>query len=474
MKPRAYVLAKMGGSIAVAMLLLAGCATPDPQGASKSAAAPTATAQKPTASPGAPAPAHAAAQPMKPASPPTAAAAVAVPPATVPPAAAPSAATPSPPPAPAGPPPAVPYDKAVLTAANTLFGKADLSGASAVRSGSGKYTLVIDPLVDGSSGYQSTATRAMEKQIVELVKTSYPAFELQPFTTQTLARGPLLFIGTFTAVDKDRKSAGEHDAYRICLALVDLRTGKIVSKGLAFAQKEGVDITPSPFFQDSPAWAPDAATQGYVRTCQGTKAGDPINPAYWDRIVQAALVNDAAIAYEEGNYETSLDLFKGVLRQPGGDQLRVYSGIYQASVKLGRKDEAAQAFARIVDFGLAQNELGVKFTFRPGSTLFPPDPKISGQYHMWIGQIAQRASQRTACLEIAGHTSKTGPEPLNERLSLMRAQYIKQRLDTASPPLTKRTKAIGKGSRETKIGIGTDDLRDQLDRRVDFKVMDCA
>ena len=376
-------------------------------------------------------------------------------------------------PAPAGPPPALPYAKAVLSAAQNLFGKADLGVASTMRGGLVPYPLVIDPLVDGNSGYQSEATRAMEKQVIELLKASYPNFDVKPFTTTNLSRGPLMFIGTFTAVDKERKNIGEHDAYRVCLALVDLRTGKIVSKGLAFAEKEGVDITPSVFFQDNPAWAPDPATQGYVRTCQGTKAGDPINPVYWDRIMQAALINDATQAYEEGNYEVSLDLFRAVLRQPGGDQLRVYNGLYQANTKLGRKPEAAEAFARIVDFGLANNQLGIKFTFRPGSTLFPPDPKVSGDYHMWIGQIAQRAAQRSACLEIAGHSSKTGPEPLNERLSLARAQYVKQRIDTSAPTLAKRTKAMGKGSSETKIGIGTDDLRDQLDRRVEFKVKDC-
>ncbi|MEP7297437.1 MAG: OmpA family protein [Burkholderiales bacterium] len=395
------------------------------------------------------------------------------PPAVAPPAAPAAPPPPAASPAPAGPPPAMPYAKAVLSAAQNLFGKADLAVASTVRSGSVPYPLVIDPLVDGNSGYQSEATRAMEKQVVELLKASYPNFDVKPFTTTNLSRGPLMFIGTFTAVDKERKNVGEHDAYRICLALVDLRTGKIVSKGLAFAQKDGVDITPSVFFQDNPAWAPDPATQGYVRTCQGTKAGDPINPVYWDRIMQAALINDATQAYEEGNYEVSLDLFRAVLRQPGGDQLRVYNGLYQAATKLGRKPEAAEAFARIVDFGLANNQLGVKFTFRPGSTLFPPDPKVSGDYHMWIGQIAQRAAQRSACLEIAGHSSKTGPEPLNERLSLARAQYVKQRIDAAAPTLAKRTKAMGKGSSETKIGIGTDDLRDQLDRRVEFKVLDC-
>jgi outer membrane protein OmpA-like peptidoglycan-associated protein len=162
-----------------------------------------------------------------------------------------------------------------------------------------------------------------------------------------------------------------------------------------------------------------------------------------------------------------------VLRQPGGDQLRVYQGMYLAATKLGRKDDAAQAFARIVDHGLAQKQLGVKFLFRPGSTQFLPDPQISGAYPTWLAQLSQRASQRPACLEISGHTSRTGPEPLNERLSLMRAQFIKQRLDSAAPVLARRTEALGRGSSQNISGLGTDDARDALDRRVEFKVKDC-
>jgi outer membrane protein OmpA-like peptidoglycan-associated protein len=92
---------------------------------------------------------------------------------------------------------------------------------------------------------------------------------------------------------------------------------------------------------------------------------------------------------------------------------------------------------------------------------------------MWLGQLSQRASERSSCLEIAGHTSSTGPEPLNERLSLMRAQYIKQRLDAAVPALAKRTSASGKGSSQNLSGLGTDDMRDAIDRRVEFKVKDC-
>lgn len=382
-------------------------------------------------------------------------------------AAAPAAAAPAP-----ALPPIMPFNEAVLFAANNLFGKAALPPAS----GSGtmpKYPVVIDPLVDGNSGFQSVATQTMESRVSNLVKSNYPQYQLEPFTTSTLGRGPLLFIGTFTAVDKEGKNAGPRDWYRICLALVDLKSGKIVSKGFARARMEGVDATPTVFFLDSPAWAPDPATQGYVRTCQGTKVGDPINPVYWDRIIAAAMINDATAAYTSGRYEEALDLFKGVLRMPGGDQLRVYNGIYLASMKLGRREEAERAFARIVDFGLAQNQLGVKFLFRPGSTVFVPDPQVSGAYHRWLKQLATRAGMRTACLQISGHTSKTGPEPLNERLSLLRAQYVKQRIDAGNREIAKRTTAVGRGSQDAISGLGTDDARDALDRRVEFKVTDC-
>jgi len=90
-----------------------------------------------------------------------------------------------------------------------------------------------------------------------------------------------------------------------------------------------------------------------------------------------------------------------------------------------------------------------------------------------LEQIAERTSQHQGCLEIVGHTSRTGPEPINERLSLLRAERIKQKLDRDVPALKTRTIANGVGSKENLIGTGTDDARDALDRRVEFKVVGC-
>jgi tetratricopeptide (TPR) repeat protein len=365
----------------------------------------------------------------------------------------------------------LPYDQAVLSAATALLGNAKLppEGAPAQP----KYAVVIDPLIDGVTGAQSNATRSMGARIATLMREQYPLYELQPFSAANVARNPLVLIGTFTGVNAQRQTAGLRESYRICLALADLRTGKLVSKGLAFARPDGVDPTPLPFFRDAPAWTEDPATDGYIRTCQGTRAGDPINPQYLDRIVAAALVADGVDAYDRGRYQESLDLYASALRTPGGDQVRVYNGIYLANWKLGRRDQAEAAFAKVVAYGLERRRLAVKFLFRPGSTAFVREPGLSGPYPVWIRIIAARATDAASCLEVTGHTSPTGPEPLNERLSLLRAEYVKSQLESASPSLAKRMIANGVGSRQTMIGTGRDDATDALDRRVEFKVIGC-
>ena len=172
-------------------------------------------------------------------------------------------------------------------------------------------------------------------------------------------------------------------------------------------------------------------------------------------------------------YRESLELYTSALATPSSDKLRAYNGIYLANARLGRRDAAAEAFGKIVDYGLASKRLAMKFLFDPGSTAFVSVAAVSANYPVWLRQIARGASQRMACLEIGGHTSRTGPEPLNERLSLLRAEVVRHRLVEQAPALGNRLIATGAGSRDTLIGTGRDDLTDALDRRVVFTVIDC-
>jgi outer membrane protein OmpA-like peptidoglycan-associated protein len=374
----------------------------------------------------------------------------------------PVAAAPPPPPTP------IQFDAALLKAANDLFSKANLNGAP------DKVTLVIDPLIDGVSGAQSKATHLEEARIAELVKKDYPRFQIARFSADSIAKAPVVLIGTFTAINNAGVATGEKDAYRICLALADMRTKTIISKGVARALPEGIDPTPAAFFNDSPVFAKDASTDSYIKTCQGTKVGDNVDQAYADRIVVASLVNDGIEAYDQGRYRDALDVYQSALKTPGGEQLRVLNGIYLANYKLRRTKAAMDAFGKVIDYGLGSDKLAVKFLFKPGSTQFVNDRSVRAPYSAWMEKIAERTSAKQGCLEVIGHTSATGLPAINDRLSGLRADYIKDRLEDEQRSLRGRIISTGKGSREMIVGTGKDDASDALDRRVEFKTTQCG
>jgi outer membrane protein OmpA-like peptidoglycan-associated protein len=154
--------------------------------------------------------------------------------------------------------------------------------------------------------------------------------------------------------------------------------------------------------------------------------------------------------------------------------MRVHNGLYLSTWALGRRREAEEAFARVVDYGLRQERLAVKFLFRPGSTDFVPDPAVSAPYGMWLRQIAAQAAERSACLLLTGHASPSGTAAVNDRLSRSRAERLRARLVAQREPLRERTRAAGVGAREPLVGTGADNASDALDRRVELAPLLCA
>jgi outer membrane protein OmpA-like peptidoglycan-associated protein len=371
--------------------------------------------------------------------------------------------------APVGAPTPIRFEAALMKAANDLLSKANLGD------GQSSVDIVIDPLIDGVTGAQTKATNLEQQRIIRLIRTSYPRFRVLPFSTDSLLKRPLILVGTFTAINNDGAPTGPRDAYRICLAFADLKSQTIVSKAVARALPDGVDPTPSAFFKDSPGYAKDPATESYVKTCQATRVGDNVDETYTDSVLAASLVNEGIEAYNAGRYKAALELYENALTMPGGEQMRVYNGIYLASYKLHRSRTAMDAFGRMIDLSLKTSDrLAIKFLFKPGSTQFYYDPEARAPYQAWIGKIAQRTATNRSCLEVVGHTSATGLPAMNDRLSSLRADFIRDRVEAQDDILQGRLLSDGRGSREMLVGTGRDDQSDALDRRVEFKVVRCA
>jgi outer membrane protein OmpA-like peptidoglycan-associated protein len=374
-------------------------------------------------------------------------------------------ATATPPSAPPSPPPVLPFDQALLKAANAV-----LSTAPAPTAPSTRQVVVIDPLVNGVTGEQSSATESIGARIADLAREKYPQFDFVPFTPQAVGQSPYVMVGTFTPVNAQNQPTGDRDSFRFCLVMADLRSGKTVAKGVSRAELQDTDTTPTAFFRDSPAWTDDARVKGYINTCQATKVGDPISPLYLDGILTASIISEATDAYDAGHYREALALYSDARGTAAGDQLRVLNGLYLAHWKLNQRPAATAAFGEAVDYSLGNHRLGVKFLFRPGSTGLESDP-AGPPYTMWLQQIADRATARQVCLQVTGNTSKSGSAELNDRLSLLRAEYVKNRLQEDAPALNGKVIATGAGSHDNLVGTGADNLTDALDRRIEFKVI---
>ena len=368
----------------------------------------------------------------------------------------------APPTSPAPPPAPVAFEQAVLNAGNAVLAQA---------SAAGQRTVVIDPLVNGVTGEQSASTRALGSRLAALARERYPLLNVQPFTAASVAEAPLVIVGTFTPVNAQNQPAGAREAYRFCLVVADLKTGKTVAKSVARALPAGVDPTPTKVFADSPAWTEDPAIKGYIGTCQATKVGDPIPAVYLNGIITAGMLNQAMEAYDSGRYAEALQLYASARSTPAGGQLRTYNGLYLTRVKLGDRAGAEAAFGELADYSLRNNRLALKLLFRPGSTALIAGPDGSGASDMWLREIAAHGARLGTCLQATGHTSPSGSAVMNERLSVLRAEYIKTRLEQNAPGLLGKVVAAGKGGAEPMIGTGADNATDALDRRVEFKVI---
>lgn len=422
-----------------------------------------------------------------PATPPAAAAPVAAvaataaaPPVKAPPAAPPVSAPARAPEPAAAAAPAGPDTTFVAPAPIRFEDALDRAGSELLRNaravvGSQPRVVVIDPLIDANTGAQTASTVAMGSRLETIVKRAAPGWKVQPLTRQALAGQPLLLIGTLTPVTVERSIDKTPDAFRIWLTVIDLKTGKVVAKNLDRATIDSVNPEPLPFYRDSPSWHKDKTVLGYINSCQvNTKIGDPADPDYLRHLPAAAVINEAILAYDAGRLQQAQKLYREAAALADAGDLRIWNGLYLTSWQLGQRDAARDAFARLVDSGLEARRLPVKILFQPGRTSFNAIGDLPQQYELWIATLAREAGDVPSCVRVVGHTSRTGSANLNERLSRQRAEAIADMLKARNRALGARLSVAGMGSREALVGLGTDDQRDALDRRVEFRVVDCV
>ncbi len=159
-----------------------------------------------------------------------------------------------------------------------------------------------------------------------------------------------------------------------------------------------------------------------------TPAGQRADPVYYERRRHGDYHQRGHSGLQQRSYEDALTLYQDAAAKPGGDQLRVLNGIYLASWKLRRTNEAEEAFGKVVAMGLSDNNLGVKFLFNPGTTNFWSDPQVSGPYGFWLRQIARQA------VLAQGVHERSGPHQPHRIRAVQRPPFLAaRRIHQAAP-----------------------------------------
>ncbi|HEY2977939.1 MAG TPA: OmpA family protein, partial [Burkholderiaceae bacterium] len=213
----------------------------------------------------------------------------------------------------------LPFDQAVIEATDGLVTQTQKMPAflAKVEAKVSKKALIIDPMIDAASGQQIRITRQLEQKVSDRLGSQYPQFEILPFQPASLARAQYLLIGTMAR----SAGGGARKPFQINLALVDLGTRSVVAQASALARDDGLDTSPTAYYQDSPVLVKDQVLDAYIRTAQ-TAPGQAADAYYLERLSAAVLINDGTNAYNASQYQDALGLYRNALATPAGEQLR--------------------------------------------------------------------------------------------------------------------------------------------------------
>ena len=335
-----------------------------------------------------------------------------------------------------------------------------------------KTLIVIDPFVNADSGEVLKASADIEKIIVQTGMSNFGRFDFIRMTYENLTKADYTMNGAIRLVHPEKTDSGE-EYYNISASVINLKTGMVVGRSDMSIYDKSLDYTATSFYKDSPMYIKDAPLEGSIKTSAGS-VGAEADKDYYDSLSIIAVLVEAETAYEKKDYEGALRLLKIAADRPDGQLMKTYAGLYSAYSRLKQMDMAEKIFTKLLTISVEKNHiLSVKFLFDVDSVAFWRDPSLKEHYAIWIRQMGTYFNSSDYCLQVIGHCSRSGTERYNENLSSERAQKIQELLLPYFPLVKKRSEAVGKGYKENIVGSGTDDDRDSIDRRVEFKVIKC-
>lgn len=370
-------------------------------------------------------------------------------------------------------PPANPVqlERAVIATVADVVAQLKRSGGvfDRLRPGAPVQGIIVDRFVDSVTGQATKSTRALDTLALNTLKIQHPELDAVAVSSANVAAGRVLLAG---AIGLEPEPQGSTRRWRVHISATDVATRIVAATSSAWIEDKDLDTTPTAANAEAPVYLRDRALDAQIETAR-VKPGTTAAPAYLENLPRSVVTAEAEDLYEQKRYDEALAKFLSAASMRNEPSPRVHSGGYLTNMKLNRPSDAEREFGKLVEIGLESGSFAARFLFRVNSTEFVPDPTRRAEYAIWMRQISRTVAASRACATLVGHASRTGAEAYNDRLSLQRAEEVRRHLVRLEGTLSSRTTAEGKGFRENLVGSGTDDERDQLDRRVEIRSRSC-
>jgi outer membrane protein OmpA-like peptidoglycan-associated protein len=332
------------------------------------------------------------------------------------------------------------------------------------------FTFMTDAVMNADTGEEIELSNKIHEIIKMTATNSFSQYAIIEMNSANIDRSDFVIIGVIKQEIYNNQAT---KFPRLYLSAVNLKSSQIMAHAEVWISNQDIKFQPTPLYSDSPMFIKDTRSAKVIATATAVSGGN-VDQEYFSTIASNALLAEASKAYDSGNYSVAVDLFSKAAGREDGQVMKTYAGLYQAHYKLRHLPEAEEAFGKLAEIGIKNGALSVKFLFQVNDVNFFGQPEQIAEYDIWMRQIAKKIIESEACVEVSGHASRSGKAEYNKKLSDKRAQKIRKKLLEVSSAIAKKTVAVGRGFEENIVGIGSDDIRDAIDRRVEFKVLECG
>lgn len=334
----------------------------------------------------------------------------------------------------------------------------------------GRGSIWVSPAINKQSGEITASGRELQVLLALDLKSILTTSSVQSLGGQTETEWGWV-ISPQVEFEKPQDGSVNINWFKIKATAVSSK-GELLPGVVLRVNAQQFDATPSRFFRDAPIYLTGQYHENRSKLAlQADKSEGAI--AERRRFVAIEALNQQGILdYEEGRQKAALVSFERALELDPKNLPALY-GVYQIWQDLNDQPKFEQSFKKLVAAAVEQENISFRFLFRVRTAEFRDDIDIAKQYDFWLYHLSKEISASGRCLLIQGHASKSGSAEYNDRLSHERAKQVAAQMIRQAPGLRNRVEAEGKGFRSNLVGSGTDDAKDAIDRRVDFKLRTC-